>query len=175
MPRSPMPPLRCRSPYGERGLKSQYEVVRANTDPSLSLRRAWIEIFVECHPISTRRSLSLRRAWIEIPRCRPGTWLRGSLSLRRAWIEIGSLAHFSALAVSRSPYGERGLKFDTGGHCVFRIKSLSLRRAWIEISKGAGKRVSEMSRSPYGERGLKCRTNRRGKSDLVALLTESVD
>ena len=142
-----------RSPYGERGLKLRHS---GNLSDTFG-RSPYGERGLKC----PTRAHHQRADW--------------SLSLRRAWIEIGSLAHFSALAVSRSPYGERGLKFDTGGHCVFRIKSLSLRRAWIEISKGAGKRVSEMSRSPYGERGLKCRTNRRGKSDLVALLTESVD
>ena len=33
-----------RSPYGERGLKSDDDVVPYEQNPSLSLRRAWIEM-----------------------------------------------------------------------------------------------------------------------------------
>ena len=65
--------------------------------PSLSARRAWIEIerlFIPSHWIT---SLSARRAWIEIP---AGCWRdarRASLSARRAWIEILCAAILSAL------------------------------------------------------------------------------
>ena len=34
-----------RSPYGERGLKYQAELIRSLRPESLSLRRAWIEMF----------------------------------------------------------------------------------------------------------------------------------
>ena len=57
-----------------------------------------------------------------------------SLSLRRAWIEIASSStRRIRYRPSRSPYGERGLKFDGD---------------LTELAGGAG-------RSPYGERGLK--------------------
>ena len=56
-------------------------------------------------------------------------------------------------AVSRSPYGERGLKFDVLIIGVNRSVSLSLRRAWIEIVKAGDV----------------------GRVKKVALLTESVD
>ena len=56
-----------------------------------------------------------------------------SLSLRRAWIEIPSAFCVFPLSPSRSPYGERGLKF------------VEL----VPVPVHAG-------RSPYGERGLKC-------------------
>ena len=82
-----------------------------------------------------------------------------------------------AVPVSRSPYGERGLK-SVPVHPEFRGgKSLSLRRAWIEIRRRRSRwrcRSSlslrrawieimsfppcfalEWCRSPYGERGLK--------------------
>ena len=55
-----------------------------------------------------------------------------SLSLRRAWIEIALPGYARDESISRSPYGERGLKF--------------------EDAHGDGVRAG---RSPYGERGLK--------------------
>ena len=35
----------------------------------------------------------------------------------------------------RSPYGERGLKFDDWLRLIVELLSLSLRRAWIEIDR----------------------------------------
>ena len=79
------------------------------------------------------RSLSLRRAWIEIF-FRFQLWSAGrSLSLRRAWIEISWQAVSAARHGSRSPYGERGLKFERLDGIIGVAGSLSLRRAWIEI------------------------------------------
>ena len=101
-----------RSPYGERGLKFRPDRGRSGRiRPSLSLRRAWIEITTNTSKRSKNASLSLRRAWIEIfltpaERDHPG----------------------------RSPYGERGLKFRQGRRTTEGSRSLSLRRAWIEIS-----------------------------------------
>ena len=67
-----------------------------------------------------------------------------SLSLRRAWIEIPRLNTYSPLCFGRSPYGERGLKFDDADLSRDARQSLSLRRAWIEIG----------TRTPsQGERG----------------------
>ena len=104
--------------------------------PSLSARRAWIEIhFVDVFahffcvalrkesvdrnvdtPFAADRSgwsLSARRAWIEIPVQQPEDTADESLSARRAWIEIVD----DAL--------EREV-----------LQSLSARRAWIEIHDG---------------------------------------
>ena len=54
---------------------------------------------------------------------------------------------------SRSPHGERGLKY---------------------ICKAQVRRI--LGRSPHGERGLKCKyCNGEFYNELVALLTESVD
>ena len=61
-----------------------------------------------------------------------------SLSLRRAWIEMATSSRAGVIRSSRSPYGERGLKFDGD---------------LTELAGGAG-------RSPYGERGLKYRNYR---------------
>ena len=57
------------------------------------------------------KSLSLRRAWIEIWNNEIRSSRIWSLSLRRAWIEIASTNWEEADASSRSPYGERGLKY----------------------------------------------------------------
>ena len=104
----------------------------------------------------------------------------------------------SAVDAGRSPYGERGLKFEKLGQAQYEDGSLSLRRAWIEIASypADGERaegrspygerglkyccirrlVSDNRRSPYGERGLKFGQPFGSRLDLkVALLTESVD
>ena len=92
--------------------------------PSLSARRAWIEIITRNQPSKPRRawieivvidfvplvngSLSARRAWIEIP---AGCWRdsrRASLSARRAWIEIVRIVFVLLANGGRSPQGERG-------------------------------------------------------------------
>ena len=57
-----------------------------------------------------------------------------SLSLRRAWIEIRSPTRSTTCRPSRSPYGERGLKFRHVFEVAPEHESLSLRRAWIEMS-----------------------------------------
>ena len=123
------------------------------------------------------RSLSLRRAWIEmIDETYKNIEAELSLSLRRAWIEIMCLRTI-CWGLSRSPYGERGLKlliavfrrihsmslslrrawieiFSKSSETNCRL-SLSLRRAWIEITHSSFPAHTLDSRSPYGERGLK--------------------
>ena len=53
-------------------------------------------------------SLSARRAWIEITFLRALLAVVESLSARRAWIEISSSLDDILAGVSRSPQGERG-------------------------------------------------------------------
>ena len=83
----------------------------------------------------------------------------------------------TASSASRSPHGERGLKYaDLAGHrrterslssrrawieivrrysaCRPR-RSLSSRRAWIEIQAASAQVTAVAGRSPHGERGLK--------------------
>ena len=75
----------------------------------------------------------------------------------------------------RSPYGERGLKLTHSDTQHTQETSLSLRRAWIEI-RARHEVAVEISRSPYGERGLKSWIGGWVKRvAAVALLTESVD
>ena len=57
--------------------------------------------------------------------------------------------------VSRSPYGERGLKLERAAQDQTSDGSLSLRRAWIEITGWYRSLRRGWCRSPYGERGLK--------------------
>ena len=77
--------------------------------PSLSARRAWIEIrspgWCRCGRWS---SLSARRAWIEIQAILVKVVDFPSLSARRAWIEITQPPAAPTLADRRSPQGERG-------------------------------------------------------------------
>ena len=58
--------LTCRSPCGERGLKSlRYEIMDMR-NASLPMRGAWIEIVSNHVVLSSDRSLPMRGAWIEI-------------------------------------------------------------------------------------------------------------
>ena len=56
---------------------------------------------------------------------------------------------------SRSPHGERGLKFHPAISPEGRIGSLPSRGAWIEILPVPKPAPRPTSRSPHGERGLK--------------------
>ena len=137
-PQRRIPSLSSRSPYGERGLKSERSHslpvgMRRSPYGERGLKSRSIEIFSQkvCRsPYGERglkyRGLSNRRT------------LLLSLSLRRAWIEMATSSRAGVIRSSRSPYGERGLKFDGD---------------LTELAGGAG-------RSPYGERGLKYRNYR---------------
>ena len=56
--------------------------------PSLSARRAWIEIIALADVHAQIKSLSARRAWIEMLNSSSLVPAQLSLSARRAWIEI---------------------------------------------------------------------------------------
>ena len=79
----------CRSPHGERGLKSAGRHRIQGRGWSLSSWRAWIEIAALTIILSVVGSLSSWRAWIEIP--------------------LDSLVLVESIC--RSPHGERGLKW----------------------------------------------------------------
>ena len=103
-----------RSPYGERGLKSE----GLDTGSEMVSRSPYGERGLKLHP--------------RIQRGRSGQ----SLSLRRAWIEILRRGRLRRLRLSRSPYGERGLKSIEIVCGWIAFESLSLRRAWIEMMRG---------------------------------------
>ena len=72
--------------------------------PSLSVRRAWIEMF-SVHEVfaNFEGSLSVRRAWIEIQFVHQSRLYYSSLSVRRAWIEIFVPFDVIRPAIGRSP------------------------------------------------------------------------
>ena len=84
-------------------------VVPAEAIPSLSARRAWIEIsWARAAVLAASSSLSARRAWIEIKIPHRAGARYESLSARRAWIEIRSILSTCSPSTGRSPQGERG-------------------------------------------------------------------
>ena len=81
----------------------------------------------------------------------------------------------ASLAMGRSPYGERGLKWHGWRASHPDYWSLSLRRAWIEISlmlDADGRIVSLSLRRAWIEITFASQSSR---ASAVALLTESVD
>ena len=75
----------------------------------------------------------------------------------------------SAISASRSPHGERGLKYNilSKNICTFSRSPHGERglKSGIEISK----EDSGISRSPHGERGLKCEGEREACLVLASL------
>ena len=98
-------------------------------------------------------SLSARRAWIEITQFVPITTSDVSLSARRAWIEISAWGpHGTGAEVAlRKESVDRN--FIHVGDRQLGTLSLSARRAWIEIVGSGIVGNTDVSRSPQGERG----------------------
>ena len=102
----------CRSPHGERGLKS---VFKAQIDREAG-RSPHGERGLKC--VTARAIAALNR----------------SLPTRGAWIEIPHSEQICMPSSCRSPHGERGLKSPQKGQGLRSIMSLPTRGAWIEIS-----------------------------------------
>ena len=79
-------------------------------------------------------SLSARRAWIEIKRAQKSQAAKQSLSARRAWIEIAvSISRLLMYSVAlRKESVDRNRK--PLPYPPFELMSLSARRAWIEMT-----------------------------------------
>ena len=58
---------------------------------------------------------------------------RLSLPVRGAWVEMRSTRRSGCRRTSRSPCGERGLKYSNTAQCVSAALSLPVRGAWVEI------------------------------------------
>ena len=81
----------CRSPHGERGLKSRWRSAHQTTPWSLPPRGAWIEMLM---------AAKWSMPWVSLPP-------------RGAWIEIWWTSPAIMPTSRRSPHGERGLKSGT--------------------------------------------------------------
>ena len=104
------------------------------------------------------------------------SFLFTSLPVRGAWIEIALALVLDYLCRSRSPCGERGLKYKLTDTIKNIDKSLPVRGAWIEIDCLIALADFYGGRSPCGERGLKCGSNRSPvRADAVAPRAGSVD
>ena len=76
------------------------------------MRGAWIEIFRYSPNVCWFVSLPVRGAWIEMRQGSSSLQLHpASLPVRGAWIEILKNAEDAIRETSRSPCGERGLKY----------------------------------------------------------------
>ena len=127
-----------RSPRGERGLKLSFLHHLSKTILSLSSRRAWIEM-----------SLFTTNSY----------YCSASLSSRRAWIEIITAAKQEYTEKSRSPRGERGLKYNITPLKINFCKVALLAESvdWNSIQLTIS--IILICRSPRGERGLKSAQN----------------
>ena len=79
-----------------------------------------------------------------------------SLPVRGAWVEMIFRPPQNGHGFSRSPCGERGLKFPSCLIQHFCCMSLPVRGAWVEMRSNGLLVFAHKSRSPCGERGLKC-------------------
>ena len=79
-----------------------------------------------------------------------------SLPVRGAWVEMEIRSLRRSVLESRSPCGERGLKYRDEAAQGRDGMSLPVRGAWVEIQSQASYAASQEGRSPCGERGLKC-------------------
>ena len=71
-------------------------------------------------------------------------------------LKFRTILYKIAKVICRSPHGERGLKSSSCSIYLNGISSLSSRRAWIEIKTDEiVNLVYSTGRSPHGERGLK--------------------
>ena len=133
--------------------------------PSLSARRAWIEIatsllvYLALVVALRKESVDRNAAWTGVLRdmhvaLRKESVDRnndkskkkqpGSLSARRAWIEMplgGPRAHSRAVALRKESVDRN---FSCSGYFRFSRLSLSARRAWIEIEPSSTRKLTNM-------------------------------
>ena len=99
-------------------------------------------------------SLSARRAWIEILKARTNqNQIYGSLSARRAWIEIAqnvAITFGDMVALRKESVDRNWTDLSTTANFA---ASLSARRAWIEMAARGRQSPLGYRRSPQGERG----------------------
>ena len=116
---------------------------------------------VACSSVLYSLSLPTRGAWIEIGEPADGGSTPWSLPTRGAWIEMEKERVDPRCPCSRSPHGERGLKYAGLLPHGLPVASLPTRGAWIEIRLIFVGLHKNYCRSPHGERGLKLAGSRR--------------
>ena len=124
----------CRSPCGERGLKSFPPAACKRRTPSLPVRGAWVEI--RCRKCR-RRKADGRSPCGERGLKYPASLPPSSCARRSPCGERG-LKYLRAIerpcpTLGRSPCGERGLKFTDRRMRIIYPQSLPVRGAWVEI------------------------------------------
>ena len=145
-----------RSPHGERGLKYCPARIFLGAVESLPARGAWVEIKMASVAAMLRNSrsphgerglklkagglesvynesLPARGAWVEIITVTPSYLATESLPARGAWVEMIVIMYRVIIILSRSPHGERGLKYMRGRGFSPVWQSLPARGAWVEI------------------------------------------
>ena len=103
---------------------------------SLPVRGAWVEISIQTNTFKgALTSLPVRGAWVEIEFSRNARLQSSrSLPVRGAWVEILGKIILATSSGSRSPCGERGLKWpDPNNYKQNTEKSLPVRGAWVEM------------------------------------------
>ena len=79
------------------------------------------------------KSLPAWGAWVEI------NWITAQMDAVRslpawgAWVEISKVRHLERRTISRSPHGERGLKFILKERSMLENMSLPAWGAWVEM------------------------------------------
>ena len=126
--------LSCRSPHGERGLKSSIRKYGAYMTSSLPARGAWIEIW-------------LRTMVGHMSICRSPHGERGLKS---------SHSHDFSVPSRRSPHGERGLKSNGSSNCLPATSRSPHGERGLKFTQRIFDDNIKLRRSPHGERGLKC-------------------
>ena len=101
------------------------------------------------------RSLPARGAWVEMSTTKQSRMTQTSRSPHgerglkwRVQVNVGQW-------LGRSPHGERGLKLGRCAGSARHGKSLPARGAWVEILERKTRCGAASCRSPHGERGLK--------------------
>ena len=128
--------MRCRAPYGARGLKFGVLLMVATCVMlSRPVWGAWIEI--DCiteHRISREKGRAPYGArGLKLLSLFPHRQEWESRPVWGAWIEISNRRETRRRSHSRAPYGARGLKFLVPGLLYILLMSRPVWGAWIEI------------------------------------------
>ena len=145
-----------RSPCGERGLKSDEIAVRVRVPAwSLPVRGAWVEMFASSISSQITESLPVRGAWVEMPLdILPGIWYNSRSPCGERGLKFPDDRLLVHQAAGRSPCGERGLKCPALYTAIVKACRSPCGERGLKSAEGRV-RKHLVGRSPCGERGLK--------------------